>query len=677
MKVSLATSLHLDHSVMTMDHRPGDPIPLQSFVPAGLLSLKAYAEAQRLPADIRVTDVNGVVNQGRVPNDEDFFARLAAVVAAPEDRLVGLMTDADSLHHTVVLADEVKRRSPDTLVCLGGPGSSPLAHDLLERFGSIDYVVRGEGEETFAELLTHLDEERPPVDVKGLSWRARDGAVVDNAPRPVIRQLDTLPLPQLTADGVTGESAVYADVGRGCPFSCHFCATAPFWDRRYRMKSIDRILEELRMLRQAGRDHVSFSHDIFTCNRAWTREYCEQLLATPPGLTWSCSTRTDTIDEELLELMAAAGCAEIYYGIETGSQSMQDAIHKNLDIERCRRIVAKTAEVGIRPVTGFIVGQPTETPESLADTLDRFFEFLEIGGHRAHLFTLCPFPEAPMYRDGHALDRPAGYFEPPLVEPELAKAERLSTLHPDVFSSLRRFATPAIASELVDASEEISSRLVVLKSIWPTLLPHYANALDWYERWVRWIEAHNRAGRPDTRMPYSGEVDDVLDFVEDEVSRLGLTDTGLPLLLAYERAKLAATRTLSSEEDWSRALEPDPDRPAAEVGDGWAVTSAPTRVVKVEGDLAAALGGRRGRQAATWVALVRRKDAELEAFQVGQTQAQVLAQLEEPRPVDDIALDAADVEVGDVLGRLVEAGLVSWSRREVVVPVGSAPSMVR
>lgn len=670
MKVSLATSLHLDHSAMTMDHRPGDPIPLQSFIPTGLLCLKAYAEAQGVPADIRVTDVNGVINAGRVPNDEDFFARLAAVVTDTGDELVGLMTDADSLHHTLVLAGEIKRQAPEVRVCVGGPGSSPLAHDLLERFPVIDFVVRGEGEETFAQLLTHLEEDHPPADVAGLSWRSANGAVVDNRPRPVIRALDGLPVPQFGADGVTAASAAYVDVGRGCPFSCHFCATAPFWDRRYRMKSIGRILDELRLLREAGRDHVSFSHDIFTCNRAWTREFCDQVMATPPGLTWSCSTRTDTIDEGLLEMMAAAGCAEIYYGIETGSSSMQNAIHKNLDIERCRRIVQKTADVGIRPVTGFIVGYPTETRASLAETLDRFFEFLEIGGHRAHLFTLCPFAGAPMYHDGHSLDRPAGYFEPPLVASELARAADISAAHPDVFSSLRRFATPELSAELVDASEEISSRLVVLKALWPHLLPHYADALEWYEGWVGWIRARNETRRPGTRMPCIGEVDDVLDFVEEEVGRLGLTGTGLSVVVQYERAKLAATRTLPSEHEWPRVLDRGEVEP-----DGWAVASAPMRIVEIDGDLAAALGGGRGSRRATWVALVRRKDAELEAVRVGETHARLLAQLEAPRRISDLLGGEADPEgpeVLELLRRLVEAGLVSGLRGGLEPTAGSA-----
>src|SRR5207253_2396087 len=161
----------------------------------------------------------------------------------------------------------------------------------------------------------------------------------------------------------------------------------PFWKRRYRMKSTERILEEMRLVRERyGRRHLNFSHDIFTCDRSWTLSFCERLTAARLGMTWTCSTRTDVIDPELLAATAQAGCVEIYYGIESGSQEGQKRINKDLDLGWSREIVRSTVAVGIRPVTGFIVGHPTETAESLEETLDRFFDFLQVGNFRAHLF---------------------------------------------------------------------------------------------------------------------------------------------------------------------------------------------------------------------------------------------------------------------------------------------------
>jgi radical SAM superfamily enzyme YgiQ (UPF0313 family) len=113
-------------------------------------------------------------------------------------------------------------------------------------------------------------------------------------------------------------------------------------------------------------------------------------------MTWTCSTRTDLIDPRLIDKMAAAGCVEIYYGIESGSQAFQGEIRKNLDLDWATAIVRSTAAAGIRPITGFIVGHPLETLETFNDTLDKFFTFLHSGGYKAHLFTLCPYHESPV-----------------------------------------------------------------------------------------------------------------------------------------------------------------------------------------------------------------------------------------------------------------------------------------
>ncbi|MEU3255734.1 radical SAM protein [Streptomyces sp. NPDC006997] len=357
---------------MTLDYEPGDPLPMQSFVPTGLLCLKAHADAAGVEADIRVTELNGLINSGFIANDDLFYERLTDTVLQPDDGMVGLMTDADSLHHTVTMARLIKERSPQTLVCLGGPASSPIAELMLERFPFIDMVVRGEGELTFTEMLRSLAKELPPDQVKGLTWRA-DGRIVRNPDRQVMPDLDTLPMPSFEAYGMDPDAPIYLDVGRGCPFKCHFCATAPFWNRRFRMKSIDRIVEEIRLLRDRyHRDHVGFAHDIFTTNREWTLQFCKRLTEESLGTTWACSTRTDIVDREMLDAMAAAGCVEIYYGIETGSQDMQKTLRKSLDLERSRDIVAATAAAGIRPVTGFIVGYPMETRETFNETLSLF-----------------------------------------------------------------------------------------------------------------------------------------------------------------------------------------------------------------------------------------------------------------------------------------------------------------
>ena len=489
MKINLVSSLHLNHSGVSPDTSCGDPLLMQAFVPMGLLSLKATADQAGLSADIRVSEINGLINGGGIANDNDFYDHLIDAAVQPDDDLVGLMTDADSLHHTVAIADLIKRRSPQTLVCLGGPAASPIGRSLLEAFDFVDFVVRGEGELTFAELVHSLHRGQGPAGIRGLTWRDRDG-VSDNPERPLVDNLDDLPVPFHDAYAMNPAAALYLDVGRGCPFTCSFCGTAPFWKRKYRMKSIDQILREMTLVRDRyGRRHVNFSHDIFSCNRDWTHQFCEQLSEARLGMTWTCSTRTDLMDGALAADMAKAGCTEIYYGIESGSQAGQSQIHKDLDLDQARDIVRSTAAAGIHPITGFIVGYPTETFETLGATLRKFFEFLNVGGFRAHLFPLCPYHDAPLYRDNwRSAVQPAECYDLPLDGAARARGEHLRQRYPVIFASTHRYSCPQIPRKIVAASEELSANLVVMKSIWPLLLPHYDSPLDWYVRWVDWIE---------------------------------------------------------------------------------------------------------------------------------------------------------------------------------------------
>jgi radical SAM superfamily enzyme YgiQ (UPF0313 family)/predicted pyridoxine 5'-phosphate oxidase superfamily flavin-nucleotide-binding protein len=655
MKVSLATSLHLDHGTMTLDHRPGDPLPMQSFVPTGLLSLKAYADSRGVDADIRVTELNGLINAGFIANDDAFHDRLVDALLQPGDDLVGLMTDADSLHHTMTLARLIKQRSPGTLVCLGGPASSPIAELVLDRFPSVDMVVRGEGELTFTELLRDLDRGTPPGDVEGLTWR-HDGKPVQNRDRQVMPELDDLPMPVFEAHGMDPDAPIYLDVGRGCPFKCHFCATAPFWNRRFRMKSIDRIVSELTLLRDRyHRNHVGFAHDIFTTNRDWTLRFCRTLVEESVGLTWACSTRTDIIDRGILDAMAEAGCVEIYYGIESGSPQMQKAIHKNLDLEQSRQVVAHTAAAGIRPVTGFIVGYPMETRETFNATLTRFFEFLQVGGYRAHVFTLCPFQEAPMYVDGYKINRRAAYFELPLTDTAGRPGEELRLAHPDIFTSLYRFDTPEVPVALVDGSEEIASRLVVLKALWPWLLPHYSTPMEWYERWITWIEEYNAEHRPGTALPYHGEMDDMINFLEEELVRLDLATSPLSSLLRYERDKVRAARELTN----FPGREPESRREDDLTPDTVLTRACDYLVVPLDHDLDALLRDGRIRPADGRMAVLAKIEGDdLTTMQVGARTARLLARAQRPRRIADLAREDDVADAMELARGLVRAGLL-------------------
>lgn len=665
MRISLSSSLHLNHGSMTPDMGGGDPIPMLSFVPVGLLSLKSYADHLKLGADIRVTEVNGLINAGKIPNDDDFYEHLVDSILAKDDDFVGLMTDADSLHHTVITAQRVKSRRPDVKVCLGGPASSPMASLMLNTFPFIDYVVRSEGEETFGELIEHLQGKRRAGDIQGLTWRDGERAV-DNPGRHMMGDLDDLPIPAFESYDMMAGAPLYLDVGRGCPFSCSFCATAPFWKRQYRMKSIERIVEEALLVRDVyKRNQVNFSHDIFTCDRAWTLKFCDYLIKNPLNIQWTCSTRTDIIDPEVLEKLAEAGCVEIYYGVETGSQELQHTIDKGLDLERSKMIVQKTAEVGIRPVTGFIIGYPYETQQTLSDTLGRFFEYLDVGGYRAHIFILSPFPESPMYRKFGVphLDRPAEYYDLPLTPKAAEPGLKLKETEKDIFASTYRYKTPELSARLIDASEEISACMSMLRSLWPHLLKHYASPLDFYQRWVDWIEDYNHRRRPGGTFRHQAKPDDALVFVYQEMERLGITSGALMDLVRYEKMKLDG-----------RFLPP-PKNPGVSKAEAigpetFVVQNAGWLASEFDHDIQALLARRPPSEAGAkdrrWVVVYKTADDQLTTLQVGERTRHLLERTREPIRVQSLISGAGESNA-EVSGSL--AALQTLARIGLVTEV--------
>jgi tRNA A37 methylthiotransferase MiaB len=641
MRIALASSLHLDHGAMSLDVRSGAILALQSFVPVGLLSLKAFADrALEEHHRIEVVELNTVINAGALKNASSFYQDVAAHLLEAGDELVGLMTDADSLHHTVAIANQIRRLSPESLVCVGGPASSPLGARFLQRFASFDFLVRGEGEEAFTELVAALEQGKPLRDIAGLVWRERD-RVISNCPRALIQDLDRLPIPAFEAYPQTDTAALYLDVGRGCPFKCSFCATAPFWERRFRMKSIERILEEMRLLRDRwGRTQVNFSHDIFTADKKWTHRFCAALREAELGVDWTCSTRTDVIDPKLLERMAESGCVEIYFGIETGAPDIQRRIEKDLNLDEARTIVAATAAAGIRPVTGFIVGYPFETEETFSQTLARFFEFLAVGGFRAHLFSLCPFHEAPMFAQHSATARErAQYFDLPLHGEAAAVAEELLATHPDIFASAFRYAAPSLSPGLVAATEEISTPLVVLRRLWPLLLPHYTGAFEWYRRWVAFIGQENERSHPGTRLRYYGGVRELLRFVSCEVARLGLVGTPADTLVRYEFIKSVAATALPSVSPPSEATEVHAMTPLVRTGRFLAMP--------FDHELCAVLNTPLRQEASLdtvsqsdWIVFLRRFDGALQTVQMSTLALRVLELAEEPKPLQELVHDA-------------------------------------
>jgi hypothetical protein len=284
---------------------------------------------------------------------------------------------------------------------LGGPQASVVDIATLQAFPFIDLILRGEADASFPILLEELQRPTPRFDqVPGLTHK-NGHRVVRNKDAALVADLDKLPLPAFDLDGDLSETqSIPLEIGRGCPFACTFCSTNDFFRRRFRLKSPATIIDQMRFLsRTHGHNLFDLTHDLFTVDRKKVEEFCYALIDSGERFRWSCSARTDCIDEPLVGLMKKAGCSGLFYGIESGSPRMQKIIAKNLDLEHARQMVRAAEQHGIETTVSQIMGYPEETRDDLELSFEFFLESLASKRATPQLNLLAPLAGTPICRE--------------------------------------------------------------------------------------------------------------------------------------------------------------------------------------------------------------------------------------------------------------------------------------
>lgn len=358
----------------------------------GLMSLVAVAQRGGHAASIY--DPKRDLAAGDLSLDDTLYGAMASRILDIGADVVGFTALGCNFQCVVRVAQTLRAARPDLPILLGGPHASILHRQILECFPDFDAVLRHEAEDTLIPALEGL-EARAFDGLPGVSFRDRSGRVVCNPGKPTMTDLDRLPMPAYESYPIAemGLTSLRVEAGRGCPFACTFCSTASFFGRNYRLKTPDRLLGEMRTLHRAyGVTDFQLNHDLFTVNRKKVLAFCDAVHG--QGFTWRCSARVDCVDEELLEAMAAAGCRHIYFGIETGSQRMQEIARKRLDLALVEPALDVTSRLGIRTTTSFITGYPEEEDADQRQTLDRAGRYHHRGDglNESQLHLLTPEP---------------------------------------------------------------------------------------------------------------------------------------------------------------------------------------------------------------------------------------------------------------------------------------------
>jgi radical SAM superfamily enzyme YgiQ (UPF0313 family) len=313
-----------------------------------------------------------------------------------------------------------------------GTHVTAMPTETLRDFPALDLVLRGEPELTFREtidVLERRESQRPawihdlllecdptwtPTShtqpeqvadlsrVKGLTWRKQD-QVVMNEPRPFIPDLDKLPMPlyeELPLDRyrmpLMKGPFTFLVTSRGCTGGCKFCIKHVSYQWTVRLLSPERILREMWYLNRLGIHNIHMYADLFTVNREQVVEMCRRIIDEGLKVRWTANSRVDYVDQEMLQLMARAGCWLISWGIESGSDAVLRRAAKGIHPDKARQALTWARQAGIKNWGYFIIGLPGETTETIRQTID-FSKSLPLELALFHI--AAPYPGTPFFFD--------------------------------------------------------------------------------------------------------------------------------------------------------------------------------------------------------------------------------------------------------------------------------------
>ncbi|MDP2946949.1 MAG: radical SAM protein [Nanoarchaeota archaeon] len=338
--------------------------------------------------------------------DEEFFVwqQFKKSLEEFEPDLVGVSVRTPMLDSALEINHLVKKWNKNCLVIWGGSHPTILPEESIILPG-VDFLVYGEGERTMLELVEAIEKKNEFSKIKGLYYKTIDGKFIKTPQRQYINNLDELPFP---ARHLVFEEDIYLPSGfsdlmgsRGCPFLCSYCSAHSLWGRNVRYRSVANIIEEIKILKDKYHcEELRFLDDNLTLNRLWIEELCNLLIKEKINLKWSCLTRVNLIDENLLKLMIKAGCYGIDIGVESGSPRILEMMKKGITLNDVLRGDRLFNKYGISWTAFFITGFPYETREDLLATAN-FMK--KINPYRIVLSNFTPYPMTEDYNAAEKL----------------------------------------------------------------------------------------------------------------------------------------------------------------------------------------------------------------------------------------------------------------------------------
>jgi len=375
---------------------------------------------------------------------------------------------------------EMAERLKETLKIMtvfGGPYTTYYPEAI--HHPAVDIICRGEGEETMLELARRLERDEDYGDIKNL-WVKRNGQILKNEMRAQIPDLDSLPMPDrglyYKYKYLRTSPNKHFITGRGCPYQCSFCNNKAYRDlyketgNRIRRHSVERVLQEIQYVRDHyGLDSVRFDDEVFTLDKSWVLDFLEQYRK-EIRLPFTCLVRADTMNEQIAEKLAAAGCHTAYFGIESGSEKLRnEMLKKNISDEQLFETARLLRKHRIRTGAFNMVGIPGETVEDAMKTI-KLNKRLRIDSPWCSI--LQPYPKTEvseiarregLLSDGFNTDAySASYFDKSLIMNRDRK--QLQNLHKFFFLAVKVPLFSLAVKQLIKLPPNIFFNLVFLVS---------------------------------------------------------------------------------------------------------------------------------------------------------------------------------------------------------------------
>lgn len=317
--------------------------------------------------------------------EPDYYARIMNELSGT--LCVGTYCMSVHIQHLVPLLHDIKNAQPDVKVVIGGPHPT-LFPEATAKDELIDFVVRGEGEETMLELVKALENKETDFSrIKGICYKQNGGVI--STPNREFLDMDSLPFVDWNMMSPAALESMRARIARvqtsrGCPFRCAFCINVVTNNRKMRYRSPMKVVDEIEhLVKDLGMKRIGIRDEVFITNRDHVRAIAGEIIRRGIKITWLGNPhirflREKWVDDEFLDLLVRSGCDKLQVGGESGSQRILDMLHKTITPEDTLNFVKRCKKHGIRPLIAFLTAVPGETREEQMETLRLIWKILEI-----------------------------------------------------------------------------------------------------------------------------------------------------------------------------------------------------------------------------------------------------------------------------------------------------------